>query len=171
MKKLLLCFPLIGLLSCSKPDQIVTSGGQISGRYNVWAYIVSGDTLFRLHNDGYGGPASLKPAINKIGIDNFNILVENIGGQVIVSTSYWRNGLRSTFSKEATVNHTDYQYQLSPIKTFSPSAYEGRVGRFTRDFYERTIGQGALVIPVMDSSTTPSPSSSQEVIILARPQR
>jgi hypothetical protein len=170
MKKLLLFFSLIGLLSCSQPDQIITPGGPVSGRYLVWAYIVSGDTLFRLHNDGYPGPVSLKPAINKIGIDNFNIVVDDKGDQVIISTSYWRNGLRSTFSKEATVDQTDYQYQLSPIKTYSPSVYEGRVGRFTRDFYERTIGQGALVIPVTDLSITPSPSSSQEVIILARPQ-
>lgn len=170
MNKLLLFFTFISLLSC-QPDEGptgVAAGG--SGRYVVWAYIVSGDTLFRLPNDGYPG-YSLKDGINKIGVDNFSVVVDNTGDQVIISTSYWRNGLRSTFSKEAIVSQTDYQFQFAPINTYTPSVYEGRVGRFTRDFYERTIGRGALVIPVSNSPTDSSQSSSQEVVILARPQR
>jgi hypothetical protein len=140
----------------------------VSGRYLVTQYVVSGDTLFSMVSNGNGG---LKVGTNKIGVDNFNIVVETGSlNEVRVSTSYWRNGLRSTFTKEVTVSQTNYQYHLSPIKEYTPSVYEANIERNRKIIYERTVGKGALVIPIMDSPTTPTQSTTQEVIIVARPQ-
>jgi hypothetical protein len=126
---------------------------------------MSGDTLFSSSPTSTG----FKSEINRIGVDNFTIAVDvTESDQLIIKTSYWRNGLRSTFSKEVAVRLTNYDYQFSPIKTVAPSSYEGRVGRFSKFFYERTVG-GGIVIPLAGSSTTSNQSASQDVVIIAHP--
>lgn len=163
--KLLLLFVFVGLLSCEPDDRLTGVAAGASGWYLVTAYIVSGDTLFSSLPSSTG----FKPGVNKIGVDNLTIAIEAVGSdQLSIKTFYWRNGLRSTFSKEVAVKLTNYDYQFSPLKTFSPSLYEGRVGRFTKFFYERTVG-GGLLIPLTGSSTNPNLPSSQEVVIVAQP--
>ncbi|WP_179830257.1 hypothetical protein [Spirosoma fluviale] len=81
-------------------------------------------------------------------------------------TDYWRNGLRSTITKEVAVKLTNSDYQFSHLKTNASSAYKGRVGRFTGFFYERV--EGGVLIPLAGSSGNPTPSSPQEVVIVAQ---
>ena len=170
MNKLLLVFTFVSLLSCQSDNQPIGPATGATGRYVVTTYIVSGDTLFTLLPSYVG--LTTKLPINKIGVDNFNIVVEQVPSteRVIVYTSYWRNGLRSTFSKEATVSQTDYQYVLSPIKEFTPSLYEGMVERNRKTFTEHTVGRGALVIPLIDNPSSPGQASPQDVVIVAKHQ-
>ncbi|GAB4027997.1 hypothetical protein [Spirosoma koreense] len=154
----------VGLLSCQANDQLTGVAAGASGRYIVTAYVVSEDTLFSLVR----GSTGYKPGINKIGVDNFTVAMDVIGSdQLSVRTDYWRNGLQSTFSKEVFVSLTNYDYQFSLLKANGSSGYEGRVGRFTGFFYERTVG--GLVIPLAGSSTIPKPSSPPDVVIVAQP--
>ena len=169
MNKLILLFAFISLCGCQPDNQPVAVATGALGRYLVTAYIVSGDTLFSSRPTSTG----FMPGINKIGVDNFNIVINQIGSsdQVSVSTSYWKNGLRSTFTKEAVVSLADYQYQLSPIKEYTPSSYEATVERDKKVFYERTVGRGALLIPVANAPINATQPPSQEIIVVAQPQR
>ena len=167
INKLLPLFALFGLLSCEPDDKFTSVAAGAKGLYLVTTYIVSGDTLFAL----VPGSTGYTSKINRIGVDNFTIAIDVIGSdQLTVRTDYWRNGVRSTFSKEVAVRLTNYDYQFSLVKTNAASAYEGSVGRFSGFFYERTVGGGVL-IPLADSITKPNPSSPPDVIIIAQPAR
>lgn len=134
-----------------------------AGRYIVTAYIVSDDTLYSVRK----GSAGYTPGINKIGVTNFTVALDvTDADQLTIQTDYWRNGLRSTVSKEVSVKLTNSDYQFYLLKTNASSAYEGRVGRFSGFFYERS--EGGLLIPLVGSPGTPNPSSSKEVVIVAQ---
>lgn len=164
--KLFLLLALVGLLSCQPDDQFTGVAAGASGRYIVTAYIVSGDTLFSL----LPGSTGYKPGVNKIGVDNFTIEMNvKDSDQLTVRTDYWRNGLRSTFSKEVIVRLTNYDYQFSLLKTNPSSVYEGRVGRFSGFFYEQA--EGGVAIPIAGSPTNPNPLSPQDVVIVAQRAR
>lgn len=163
INKLLLLFAFVGLLSCQPDERLTGVSAGASGLYLVTAYIVAGDTLF----SSLPGPTGFKPGINKIGVNNFTISIEAVeSDQSIIKTAYWRNGRQSTSSKEVFVRLTNYDYQFS-LKTATSSGYEGRLGRFTKFFYERIVGGGVL-IPPADSLVNANPPSSQDVVIIAQ---
>ena len=136
------------------------------GSYMVTSYVVNGDTLYAELQTTNG-----RKAINKLGVSGFLILIERDSpNQVGITTWYFRNGLKYTFSKEVIVERTDYKYLLTPVKEkgYAPSVYESWVGRPDGDFYERTVGTGSLFIPLIDSPTAPAPSSPPTVVITAK---
>ncbi|GAB3020349.1 hypothetical protein [Spirosoma pulveris] len=158
-----LLFTLVGLFGCQSSDRLTGVAAGAAGRYIVTAYIVSNDTLYSVRK----GSAGYMPGINKIGVDNFTIALDVTGAdQLTMRTDYWRNGLRSTESKAVVVKLTNSDYQFSLLKTNASSDYEGRVGRFTGFFYERS--EGGLLIPLTTSSGNHNPSTSQEVVIVAQ---
>lgn len=158
---LLMCI-IAGLFSCEPDEQFNGVAAGTKGQYVVTAYIVAGDTLFSTQSLSY------KPDINKIGVDNFMIAIDTrAADQAVLITSFRRNGIRSSFSKDVIVKMTNSDYQFSLVGKNSSSTYEGYVGRFTRFFYERIAG-GSLLIPLAGSSAAINPSSSQEVVIIAQ---
>ncbi|WP_332368739.1 hypothetical protein [Spirosoma telluris] len=129
-------------------------------------YIDSGDTLFSL----LPGSTGYKPGINKIGISNFTVeLTVTESDQLAMKTTYWQNGIQSTFSKKVRVRLTNFDYQFSLLETNPVTFYEGGVGRFSGVFYEYIVGKG-FRIPPLGSSLQPTPSS-QDIIIVAQPGR
>ena len=112
-----------------------------------------------------------RKAINKLGVSGFLFLIEPITtDRVAITTWYFRNGIKNTFTKEVTVEETNYNYLFTPVKekAYAPSIYESRVGRPDGAFYERTVGTGSLVIPLIDSPTAPVPSSPPTIVITAK---
>ncbi|GAB2558806.1 hypothetical protein [Spirosoma aerophilum] len=163
IRTLFLLFSLTVLLGCQSSDRLTGVAAGAAGRYIVTAYIVSCDTLFSLRP----GSAGYTPGINKIGVNNFTIAMEVLGAdQLTMRTDYWRNGLRSTITKEVAVKLTNSDYQFFPLKINASPTYEGRVGRFSGFFYERA--EDGLLIPFDGSTGTFSPSCSQEVVIVAQ---
>lgn len=165
ISRLFLLVALISLLSCQSDDKFTGVAAGASGRYVVTAYIVSGDTLFSIRP----GSTGYTPGINKIGVANFTIAIDVTGSdQLTIRTDYWRNGVRSSSSKEVLVRLTGYEYQFSLLETNASLTYEGSVGRFSGLFSERTAG--GLLIPLAGFPNNPNPSS-QDVVILAQPAK
>lgn len=161
ISNVLLMGTIAGLFSC-EPDQFSGVAAGTKGQYIVTAYIVAGDTLFSAQS------LSSKPEINRIGVDNFAIAIEaRAADQAVLITSFRRNGIRSSFSKDVNVKLTNSDYQFSLVENTNNSVYDGHVGRFNRFFYERTAG-GSLLIPLANSSAGINPSSSLEVVIIAQ---
>ncbi|WP_293684487.1 MULTISPECIES: hypothetical protein [unclassified Spirosoma] len=164
--KLIVLFALVGLMACQPDDKLTGVAAGAAGRYIVTAYIDGGDTLFSL----VPGSTGYKPGINKLDISNFTVeLTITDSDQLALTTAYWRNGIQSTVSKAVRVQlgNSDYRFSLSDTSTIP--FYEGRVSRFSGLFYERMVG-GGFRIPLAGSSP-PSPSPSQDIIIIAQPGR
>ncbi|WP_240543617.1 hypothetical protein [Spirosoma foliorum] len=140
ISKLLVLFTIAGLVSCEPDEKLTGVAAGASGLYVVTSYIVSGDTLFSL----IPGSSGYLPGVNKLGVSNFIIEINATDSdRSMLKTSYRQNGSQSTTSKEVLVRLTNYDYQFDLVKTNTTSAYEGSVGRFTKFFYERTVGGGS----------------------------
>ncbi|MBD2702935.1 hypothetical protein IC229_19975 [Spirosoma sp. BT702] len=162
---MLLC-NLVGFLSCQPDNKFTGVSAGAVGRYIVTAYMESGDTLFSL----LPGSTGYKPGINKIGVSNFTVELTATGlDQLAMKTTYWRNNIQSTFSKEVSVQLTNNDYKFSLPETNTTTFYEGRVGRFSGLFYERVV-DGGFYIPPLGSSIPPTPPS-QDIVIIAQPAK
>lgn len=154
----LLFIPFVG---CKSPSVSYGNASKIRGRYNVAAYIVGKDTLYKW-------PLKSARDSNKLDIGGFAIVVDPIAeNQVQITTSYYRDGAHPTQIKLATVSQEPYEYTIVPKSDSLVAVYDGRIVR--NRFYQRQI-KGGLYIPVTLAGAPVVQTTSQEVTIIALPQ-
>lgn len=154
----LLFIPFVG---CKSPSVSYENASRVRGRYNVAAYIVAKDTLYKW-------PLKSARDSNKLDIGGFAIVVEPIGvNQVQITTSYYRDGAHPTQVKMATVSQEPYEYTIIPKGDSLAAVYDGRIVR--NRFYQRQA-KGGLYIPITLTGAPVVQTTSQEVTIIALPQ-
>ncbi|RZK65358.1 MAG: hypothetical protein EOO85_28435 [Pedobacter sp.] len=186
MKPLLLVLLVVSLLNCRpgtnspiapiQPSQPIvkpavpiqssqTTTTSPAGRYLVTAYIVAGDTL---HTARQGFPVK-----SKLDIDNFAIVITEKGNdQYTLTYSYYHNptGEVPTFTKKVTRSVlNDYYFRFTDTSVQPGSVFDSKLQQFTKQFYQRTVGEGIL-IPLKGLSGPLDQTTDKEVIIVAVPQ-
>ncbi|AKD54907.1 hypothetical protein SD10_08340 [Spirosoma radiotolerans] len=129
------------------------------------AYIVAGDTL---HTAKQGFPVK-----SKLDIDNFAIVIATgDNNQYTITYSYYHNptGEVPTFTKKVTGSVlNDYYFRFADNSVQPGAVFDSKIQRFTKQFYQRTVGEGIL-IPLKGLSGPLDQTTDKEVIIVAVPQ-